>query len=401
MKKTVVLMTIVLALLAAPVFAEVTLEGDVDFGWSTDFGTPNKIEDGDRIGFRYKVDDLDLDFTGTVGEFNTVTFGLSWDGNVTDGTAGSVGSFTLKSDVTGAFGIEAPVDFLMVTGWNDYYWTQGYDSATRYALDDIADKGIRKGLVIGGDLTIMDLVTLSVGVNPVMATADGDATITTYTVDPVTGNPVPSTSTVEDGNNYYNLPVAMFFGAYGTYEMISAEAYFNVQAINSFGLSALAEIPMDALDLDVSASMNMDMADGADTAMLFGAGVKATMGAFDAGLSALFKNDAAGTSGDSEFGIGFDAGYAVTDFLTFYGGASIKNLMADDMYFTATAADEAGIYTLEGDRMVPLANAGMELGAEVGVGEATYMVGYTMGAGKINNVVSNAEGIFFRVKAAF
>ena len=120
MKKTFVILTIVLAILAAPVFAEVTASGEVDFEWAFN---------ADDYSEKVDSNDMVIDLGGTVGDYTTISAefegeyaeddgqidGVDADGE--DITANVVlNDATLTQDITGALGIESPVSVALTFG---------------------------------------------------------------------------------------------------------------------------------------------------------------------------------------------------------------------------------------------------------------------------------------------
>ncbi len=166
MKKTVVLLTIVLALLAAPVFADVSISGKAEFGVSSDFGDPRDLQDG-QLGFQSKLKKLRLGVKGSVDEFTTVKFDVKYEKIAAKGgkPADVVPMFTVKSDVTGAFGLDIPVDVTLITGYNDEFGTECFTSGDAYELNDFVDQNSGEHWNIGADVKIVDMVTVRYGIN--------------------------------------------------------------------------------------------------------------------------------------------------------------------------------------------------------------------------------------------
>ncbi len=396
MKKTIVLMTIVLALLAAPVFAEVSISGDVDFGWSSDFAAPEDQGEDGKDGFAYNFDDVDLDFTCTVDEFTTATFSIEWDNAILEGSEDAVipGEVKVVTDLTGALGMDSAADVSLITGYHDDFSNQSYQILTRREQEDVVDSDMDKSIVIGADVTVNDMYTITVGLNPTISTSEmGDLDL-----------------------NQYGVPMAMFIGAYATIDALSVEAWYNMGQtmdtmdvtvagetytlssviFNSFGLSAAYAMPMDGMDFTFGAAFKMDSysnIDGDDESyddatMAYAVSAKMVMGAIDAAVALNGTTEA--NDVDATMGLSMDAGYVVNDIVSVYAGLSFNDLNADDTYFGDKAAADDGME----------ANAGAEFGAEIAAGAATYMVGYQIGAGDINNLTGE-EGMFFRVKTAY
>lgn len=403
MKKTFVLMTIVLAILAAPVFAEVTISGDIDFGFSSDFAAPEDAtgEDG-KDGFAYKVDDLDLDITATVDEFTTVDFSLNFDqaiidglidtdddGDVTFATGNTIpGSFKVKTDVTGAFGIDSAADVTLITGYNDYWEPQDYQNLSRKENEDILDPmAIDKSIVIGADIVVNDMFTISAGINPNLGVDDSKGK--------------------EWDTNVNDESMSMWIGAYTTIDALSVEAFYNMGSeglkeddnANAFGLSANYAMPMGDMDFTFGGAFALASYEVAkDSEMFYAVSAKMVMGAIDAAVALNGTNEA--NDNDATLGLSFDAGYAVNETLTVYGGVSFDDLQADDTYFTDAAAADDGAFNADDEWEGPSANAGAEFGAKIMAGICEYYVGYQIGAGKLYNRTSE-EGMFFRIQADY
>ncbi len=157
MKKTFVILTIVLAILAAPVFAEVTASGEVDFEWAFN---------ADDYAEKIDTNDMVLDLGGTVGDYTSISaeFEAEYedtDGELADESGDSVvymNQATLTQDLTGALGIESPVSVAVTFGIAglggdpvNYNEVAGYGD---FASDGALDQG-----------TLMTKVSL--GIDPV------------------------------------------------------------------------------------------------------------------------------------------------------------------------------------------------------------------------------------------
>jgi hypothetical protein len=262
------------------------------------------------------------------------------------------------------------------------------------SLEDVVDSDMDKAIVIGADVTVNDMYTISFGINPAISTSE-------Y---------------MDIDVNYAGVPMAMFIGAYATIDAISVEAWYNMGQtkdtkdetigtetktlssviFNSFGLSAAYSLPIDEMDFTFGAGFKMDMysnVDGDDESyddntMNYAVSAKMVMGAIDAAVAVNGTTEA--NDVDATMGLSMDAGYMVNETISVYAGLSFNDLQADDTYFTDKAAADDGME----------ANGGAEFGAEIAAGAATYMVGYQIGAGDINNLTGE-EGMFFRVKTAY
>jgi hypothetical protein len=165
MKKTIVLLTIVLALIAAPVFAETGFSGAVEFKYGTDFDNFDTDTGNDTT--------ISLD--GKVGEFSTISVGIEADGD----SAATATLMTLSQDVTGALGIDGPVSFTYKMGKQtyspaDYSGVAGYEDAgidakigQKWAAGDTAVEFTTDSM-LGTVLTFgfADMIMLDVAVYP-------------------------------------------------------------------------------------------------------------------------------------------------------------------------------------------------------------------------------------------
>ncbi len=388
MKKTFVLLTIVLALLAAPVFAEVAFSGEANFGISSDFAAKKDAGKDGKDGFAAKLDTLKLGVKGSVGEFTSVTFDLkvadlgkqnSW-GNFTAKDSVKVDKFVVATDVTGAMGLDLPVDVKLVTGFNDYFEAKKFHAGDGYGLAEIGGKA-GKFWSLGADVKIVDMVTLRIG-----------------------GNAWMQSGVNTDGDSYVQ---GLFIGAFvEELSGLSAEVYYVLSAaeyevlgtkiknVDLFGLDAAYALDLDGMKITPSAAFMMLKANekksnpaSDSSAYVFGAGVNFEMDAINAGLS--FKGTAPEDE-DTVMDLGFDAGYKINDMFKVYAGVKLGD-MTNDMYFTDKAAAEDGVD----------ANSGADLGVQMTFGEGVdYFFGYQLGAGKLNNLTEK-EGLYLSVKVKF
>lgn len=365
--KKILLPLIMLTIFSASAFAEITTFGEFDFGWSSDFTNPDDVSN-DRDGFSPAVlDTAEIGFTGTVDEYTSVSFTFDFtEYGAEDYLA--IPSIEISSDMTGVLGIQGPFSVQFVGGYTDF-GSEAYDSATRYGLDGIADRGMDTNLFVGAKIGLYDMATVSFGMNPEIQTGD-------------------------DGENKSGYAPQIFAGVAGSFDMFSAETYYLMNSSfdpaeldetpDAVGFGILAEIPATRATINVSASYNADIYD--DNAFhSYGFGAGFAHEAFDIGFSST------GTAYDKEntFKMGFDAGYAINSIVTVYGGANMT-VTDDAIYFTEKAADDDN----------EEANAGMELGVQAVLGATTYTAGYQMGAGAIENL-TGVEGVFIRMAMSF
>ncbi len=381
MKKTVVLLTIVLALLAAPVFAEITLGGEVNFGVASDFATAAdgaNHKDGAN-GFNHVMDTFKLGVTGNVDEFTTAEFNIEFaDPSVGAALIGPA-SVTVKTDVTGVMGLDAPVDVTLITGYNDYFGSKKFHSEDGYGLAELKGNYGSKWN-IGADVKIMDMVTVRFGLN----------------------------AWVQEQKKYTD---GLFMGAFvENMNGLSAEAYFVMDDFNTLGLDLVYGLDMNGMKITPSAAFQMlmyskDNGAAKDTSVIkFGAGVNFVMDALNAGLSCLYtgEDESAAKKADATFALGFDAGYQITDMFKVYAGVKMADLMANNIYFTNKAyADDVNKGTMPGTGWkAAKPNAGADFGVRMSLGAANYYLGYQVGAGKLNNLIDQ-EGMYMAVKVAF
>ncbi|MDC7234444.1 MAG: hypothetical protein PQJ58_14520 [Spirochaetales bacterium] len=371
MKKTIVLMTIVLAILAAPVFAETGFSGSVDYNFGTDFDMYDQGTDNSTA--------ITLD--GKVGEFSTVSVGIEAD----DDSNASATIMTLSQDVTGALGVEGPVTFAYKVGRQtyspaDYSGVAGYEDAGADAeigkswsvdSDGVYDTDSMLGLVL--TFGIADMVNVDIAAYPgsyyevgKYASADGLAD-DTYP---------------EFGIN-----------AYGTFGMVDASVYYvmskkSMGLLDSdtdniddngdyFGINLGAVI--DALSVGVLFEMAPDQKfiydngttlDSMDTGLSVGRiGVAAqyTIDALTAGLA--YKT---GFASETVYN---DDGSEVTFAESSFVGVNLTYAITEAANVWAAYGTPFAVYTGDlSDSMV------YEVGAETTLDGVTYGIGYTKGS---------------------
>ncbi|OQY31630.1 MAG: hypothetical protein B6241_13455 [Spirochaetaceae bacterium 4572_59] len=160
MKKTFVILTIVLAMLAAPVFAEVTASGEVNYAWG--FNADDYEENID-------TNDMVINLGGTVGEYTSIAAEFEGEndlsGNVSAGGnsyAVSMNTMEITQDVTGALGIDAGVSVALTVGIEDFDPKEYNDMA--YGDFDL-DGEINPGTVMTKvSLGFQDMVTVDAAV---------------------------------------------------------------------------------------------------------------------------------------------------------------------------------------------------------------------------------------------
>ncbi len=312
MKKTFVILTIVLAILAAPVFADVTASGKVtyDFMYAPDYAEYMDSDDNK----------IDLDLGGTVGDYTSIGANLSAAyGTSDDTTTGlwdvtgdvTLDALTLTQDVTGALGVDSPVSVAYTIGKTDFGPVEYQGVAGKNDLEYTYDG-------VGGD-TIM--TKLSFGVQDMV-------TIDTYLY---SGADLDIMG--DDGIIGVN--------AYGTFGMVDASvSYIVVDPDTSvFGVNGAATV-MEGLT--VGAGLESEMAD--ETTSYYGVSANYVTGPIEAGLG--FQSMAYSGDTDLEFSdvssIGVKATYSVNDMLDAYAS------VVDELTFETLEWEVGAVYTLDG-----------------------------------------------------
>ncbi|QEN08425.1 hypothetical protein EXM22_10675 [Oceanispirochaeta crateris] len=357
MRKTIVLLTIVLAILAAPVFAEVTASGSVEFGFA--YNADNYSE--------YADNEVDVNLGATVGEYTSIDANLSAaeDTSALDQVV-YLDSMTLTQDITGALGMDAgfglsatfgissfePMEYQAVAGYGDFEYDDDSSELTTYNL-------------IEGD-TIMSMASISL---EDMVTID----VAVYE---------PGAEVMSD---------AMQFGinAYGTFGMVDASvSYLKIADKTSiFGLNAAA-MPME--DLTVGAGVSSYNYDG-DSITGFGVSASYTMDALTAGFAMTSATTSLDT--DEEFGdvtnYAVNVNYMVSEAATVFAGVMI-------------AGDGDG--NVDTDLADTL---GYEVGASYVLDGVTYSAGYTFDSdytavnGEFMDGADRAGNVFLKISASF
>ena len=337
MKKTFVILTIVLAILAAPVFAEVTASGEVNFGWAFN---------ADDYSEKVDTNDMVLDLGGTVGDYTSISaeFEAEYedvDGELADGSGDSTVSMnqaTLTQDITGALAIDAPATVSVTFGIAGIGADPvNYNEVAGYG-DFCSDGGLDPG-------TLMTKVSLGV-----------DA----FTID----------AAMFEGNNFG-------VNAYGNVaDMADVSVYYFNEA--TAGWKALGDItPVEPSVLGFNAGVTvmdglvvgagMEMATFEEIAIMgdltsatsYGVSAAYTMDALSAGvaLASLTYEDAPDFAEVSTVAV--NVNYAVNDMITAF--AAMKTVL------DAGDADMADVICYEA-------------GAKASIDSVTYTAGYTLGS---------------------
>ena len=363
MKKTFVILTIVLAILAAPVFAEVTASGEVNFAWT--FNADDYAEYVD-------TNDMVLDLGGTVGDYTSISaeFEAEYedvDGDLADTTgssdAVSLNQATLTQDITGALGIDAPVSVAVTFGIDglagdpvNYNEVAGYGD---FCSDGALDPG-----------TLMTKVSLGV-----------DA----FSID----------AAMYEGNNFG-------VNAYGNVaDMADVSVYFFNEATagwkaigdltpvepSVFGVNAGATV-MEGLVVGAGMeTASFDKIGDISSATSYGVSAAYTMDALTAGvaLSSLTYKDAPDFAEVATVAV--NVNYAVNEMITAF--AAVKSVLdAGDADFEDVVCYEAG--------------------AKASIDSVTYTAGYTLGSdyeaydgGFVDDDGERAGNFFIKVGASF
>lgn len=345
MKKTFVILTIVLAMLAAPVFAEVTASGEVSYAWAFNADDYSEAIDSN---------DMVLNLGGTVGDYTSikaefeaefaddkdVTDGFDTDGDATS-RAVSMNKATLTQDVTGAMGIDGAAAVSMTFGVDSFAGTE-YQAVAGYG-DFEYDAEIDPGTIMTKATIALDMVTICAAI-------------------------------YED----------MYIGvdAFGTFGIVDAAATFLMDDVAKTNYVAFNGAASPAEGVTVGAGTEMTMADGADTTGNYGVSAAYAMDALTAGVAftGSFGDDDADFAVDS--GLGVNVNYAVSEMMSVFVGMK-SNLEFDS------------------DLM------GYEAGAAYTVDSVKYEAGYTMRSDYeaynpgFKDGADDAGNFYFQVSASF
>ncbi len=357
MKKTIVLLTIVLAVLAAPLFAEVTVSGDVDyrFGYNADAYSEGS----------------DMDFDAGLGidlsDYTSISLNFSADNEVdaADDNAVTLDNLVLTQDITGAMGMDGdfgvalslgvssfePVEYNGVAGYGDFEYSDE-DGDNRYDLWNILDPS-----------TVMTKASISVS----------DVTI--------------DAALYETGSEVFDAPQ---FGVnvYGTFGIVDASVnLLYVKATVGEDLVSLgANFAAEAIeDLMVGAGMEMFLSDG-EWFLNYGVSVGYTFDALSVGFA--MKSDMESR----------DFGYEFMD---------VTDFAINVNYMVTEAAKVFAGFKIAGDENpavdTDFADAfGYELGASYTLDVVTYSLGWADGSDYVGQTGSAVDGaVFARVQASF
>lgn len=299
MKKTIVLLTIVLALIAAPVFAETGFSGSVDYKFGTNF-----TEFGDEVD-----NDSAISLDGKVGEFSVVSVSIEANEEGYDGTedqTAKVTNLVLSQDVTGALGLSSPVTFAYALGVQsfepaDYSEVAGYGEAG-------LDAETATGLALVATFGVTEMFMLDVAAFP---------------------------------KTYFGAAHEFAVNAYGTISMVDYSAYYQLSAVGGDMVGANMGLVIDALS--VGAALDMILTDAMNSGV-YGVAAQYTIEAFTAGLAfgSAFANVDTGMTFSDVSAIGVNLNYDITEAATVW--AAVKMPFADiSDNFGYEAGIEAGL----------------------------------------------------------
>ena len=386
MKKTFVILTMVLAMLAAPVFAEITASGDADLRWG--FNADSYSE--------YTDNDLDVNFGITVGEYSSVNVQLSAINDLpevetADGSNNTVtlDNMTVSQDVTGALGLELPVTVAVkfgIAGVGDD--PVNYAELSGYCMEN--DGVYSPDSLIGQVSLGMDAMTLRLsGWQDTVAAelfgnvADVADVSVYYFMDGTAG----MTDTLTD-------VVTAMAGSEATYTGVDSYVFgINGAASVMDGLTVGAEFEMVAFgDSTVTVggtAYKISDALDVDSISMSGFNVAYTMDALTAGLSitnTYCDYDEYEMMENTSFGV--TATYGVSEMISVFGGVNAPFATPDGVDMADALCYEAG--------------------ASAAVDGVTYYAGYTLGsswtaydAAMTDSDGERAGNAYFKVKASF
>ncbi|MDA3955196.1 hypothetical protein [Oceanispirochaeta sp.] len=402
MKKTIVLLTIVLAILAAPVFAEVTTSGDVEFDWA--FGADDNYKDGETDG------SAKIALDGAISDFTSISAAFEADYD----DSASLNAMTLTQDITGILGVDGAVAFSYTVGFMGYSPVT-YSEVAPYTAG-IFDAEAGKKVGVDGNFGSS---TYTVGEDYYSASSMLGFKMMFGLADMVNVDVAlyPSSMMSKESRGYYGAAdsaLEMGINAYGTFGMVDASVYYVASTRtnlleddgddadsngNMFGFSAASTV-MEGLKVGAGLEMNMDQ----DIIDVTGAKVGEvgmsvtdvsvdaayTMDALTAGLSfyTAFASEDTGLDFAEVSGIGISAKYAVTEMANLTAALTTPFSPIDPLEF----ADVMGY----------------EVGADVTLDGVTYMAGYTLMSdysaydAEFLNKKGEATGdVYLKIKASF
>ncbi len=331
MKKTFVILTIVLAILAAPVFAEVTASGEVNYQWTFDADNYNEFID---------TNDMVIDLGGTVGDYTSISaeFEAEYedvDGVTSDGSgsrAVSMNSAEITQDITGALGLDAPVSVSVTFGLEDHDPKEYNDMAYGdFDLDGELNPGsIMTKVSLSNDMFTLDASMYEdqkFGVNAYGNVADM-ADVSVYYFKDFTYSAWDYSAMVPaDAEDAYclgfNTAVAVMDGLTvgAGYEMGGWSTDADIDSVSAFGLSA--KYVMDALTATLGTNtVSYEDAELAETTWIAVAVDYAVNDMFS--VNAAYKMPADAGDDDLADVMGYEIGAkAVVDNVTYQAGYTL------------------------------------------------------------------------------
>jgi len=158
MKKAFMLVAAI-AMLAAPVFAEITVSGEFEMYWSHEFTEDEATQDYDNDN----ENSAELDLGVEVGDFTTVSMTLLTEPTVGDvQSAVAVDAWKISQDITGALGMDGAVDVTLATGDLTFDGKQYVGDFDEWGEFDTGANDVDFMVTLG----LMDMITVELGLFP-------------------------------------------------------------------------------------------------------------------------------------------------------------------------------------------------------------------------------------------
>jgi len=367
MKKAFMLVAAI-AMLSAPVFAEITVSGDFEIYYEHEFSD-------DAAAETYEEDNgnsLSLDLGIMIGEYTTINTGLavSYEETDTDAEYVMLDGWSVTQDITGALGVDGPVSLSVEmgdAGFDGKQYTDELDPVTDddsdYATED-TNGGIVDFLVTIG---LMDMITIELGILPA-----------TYADSVMVGEDHDVAGTVAAANQFG-------FSVYGVFGPASLAAYFvtsdGAQDMELNGLLDFAPVEvgfqLQIVELDTDADLEsylyatytsdfgleatvefwgMTMISDMDIDLAVDAAYAIEVGGatVDANWGLMNLLESGTTEMDMEIGVGVS--YPVSDVVELHANYDIESLLGD-------AAESMVI----------------NVGSDLTVGAMSYEINYELG----------------------
>lgn len=440
MKKNIVLVMVVLALLVVPAFAEPTFSGEAKYTLVVN----NDVADGTDIQWEDMSNNAKINFDAQMDDFTSLSAEVKAD----QGKALEVQTMVFSQDLTGALGIDGPVSFSYKLGKQDY-------APKNYSLTKEPDAKVG---------VLVEKVTEEVWTTK--AVKDDNDVIIGYTtvkedVDVKNGNLIKGSDSSMLGfvatigiMDALNIDVAVYptvflneaekdeelaINVYGAFGNVEASVYYTKSVLynyckdtdddgmkddkgDMFGFNAKATF--DALA--VSALVETRLEDeGVDKKVEKATSKAAVAATYDFGdLDLKLGVDVAGIGNDkhsvndtkevdwnvkdaADVDLNVDyvmdaltAGLAVEGSLDDFAGNSnakltVKYALGNATFFAAGKATQFKDFKAED-------HFKYDLGVSSSIGAATYAVGYNNGIDTLDTLADEGDkGFFFQVKASF